>query len=137
MDYYLDNSNAYNRLAEEFVKYGKLIIAVDYDDTLYDFHNKGRTYNMLRSLLLRWRPYAQIIIFTGSGEDEYPAIERYLHENFIPYDGINCDSVVRSSSRKIYANVYLDDRAGLDSAYEMMLNLITEIEKGACITYDF
>ncbi len=41
MDFYLQANNSYNRLEEEFKKYGKLIFCVDFDDTIYDFHKKG------------------------------------------------------------------------------------------------
>lgn len=51
MDFYLQSNNSYNRLEEEFKKYGKLIFCVDFDDTIYDFHKKGRTYENVISLL--------------------------------------------------------------------------------------
>lgn len=50
MDFYLQSNNSYNRLEEEFKKYGKLIFCVDFDDTIYDFHKKGRTYENVISL---------------------------------------------------------------------------------------
>ena len=36
MDFYLQANNSYNRLEEEFKKYGKLIFCVDFDDTIYN-----------------------------------------------------------------------------------------------------
>lgn len=51
MDFYLDPENCYQRLEDEFKKYGKLIFCVDFDDTLYDFHNVGRTYTDVMALL--------------------------------------------------------------------------------------
>ena len=38
MDYYLQESKSYQRLENEFKKYGKLIFGVDFDDTIYDYH---------------------------------------------------------------------------------------------------
>lgn len=38
MDYYLQESKSYQRLEDEFKKYGKLIFCVDFDDTIYDYH---------------------------------------------------------------------------------------------------
>ena len=46
MDYYLQAGTSYYRLEEEFKKYGKLIFCVDFDDTIFDFHKKGRTYDI-------------------------------------------------------------------------------------------
>ena len=130
MDYYLSEENCYNRLKEEFKKYGKLIFCVDFDDTIYDFHKLGRTYDDVISLLKRWEPYSEVIIFTGNNEWQYPIIEERCKEVGIRYVGINSDSSVSFGGRKVYANVYLDDRGGLPSIYRILDKLITEIEQG-------
>ena len=44
LDFYLYEENCYQRLEDEFKKYGKLIFCVDFDDTIYDFHKLGRSY---------------------------------------------------------------------------------------------
>ena len=130
MDFYLQANNSYNRLEEEFKKDGKLIFCVDFDDTIYDFHKKGRKYENVIHLLQRWENYSEVIIFTGNGEDKYEMIEKYLNDNHIKYRGINCDASVTFSGRKIYANVYIDDRGGLIQVYHELLTLIEKIEKG-------
>lgn len=130
MDYYLEPRNSYWRLEDEFKKYGKLILCVDYDDTLYDFHKKGRRYDNVVALLKRWEPYSEVIIFTGNGEENYPIMEKYLAELGIKYKGINCDSSISVNGRKTYANAYIDDRAGLKQIYEELLELIEKIERG-------
>ncbi|MCR1959873.1 hypothetical protein CWE04_11375 [Thomasclavelia cocleata] len=130
MDYYLSPDNCYQRLEDEFIKYGKLIIAVDFDDTIYDFHRLGRTYTNVINLLKRWDRYAQIIIFTGNGVDKLSEIKSYCNRYGIPYDGINCNSMVKVNGRKIYANAYLDDRGGLPMVYDHLNTLIEKIEKG-------
>ena len=133
MDYYLDEEKCYQRLEDEFIKYGKLIVVVDYDDTLYDFHKKGRTYNDMFALLKRWEGYSDVIIFTAKDPDEYPPIIEYLRQNNIKYLGINCDSPIGIPGRKIYANVYMDDRGGLPLTYKHMMRLIEKIEKGEVV----
>lgn len=40
------------------------------------------------------------------------------------------DASVAFSGRKIYANVYIDDRGGLIQVYHELLTLIEKIEKG-------
>ena len=129
-DHFLNMENSYIRLEEEFIEYGKLIFCVDYDDTLYDFHKKGRTYKNIIELLHRWEPYSEVIIFTGNGEEKYHEIEEYLKANGIKYKGINCDASVAFPGRKIYANVYIDDRSGLWQVYQELSLLIDRIEKG-------
>ena len=134
MDFYLSEDNCYQRLEDEFKKYGKLIFCVDFDDTIYDFHKLGRSYNDVITLLKRWEPYSEVIIFTGTGEDKYPAIEEYLKKIDIKYKGINCDSSVTFGGRKTYANVYIDDRGGLPSVYNNLSRLITKIENREVVT---
>lgn len=128
-DYYMSIKNCYNRLKEEFRKYGKLIFCVDYDDTLFDFHKKGRTYDCLIDLLKRWEPYSEVIIFTANGEEKYPEMEEYLKSIGLKYKGINCDSSVKCNGRKVYANVYIDDRGGLPLVHSMLKMLIADIER--------
>ena len=33
------------RLLEEYKKYGELIVAFDYDNTIFDYHNNGGDYS--------------------------------------------------------------------------------------------
>lgn len=130
MDFYLDPENCYQRLEDEFKKYGKLIFCVDFDDTLYDFHNVGRTYGDVMALLKVWEDYSEVVIFTGNGKDKYPMIENYLAAYGIKYKGINCDSSIEVNGRKTYANVYIDDRGGLPLVYKHLQILIEKIKKG-------
>lgn len=133
MDYFLSEENCYQRLKEEYKKYGKLIFCVDFDDTIYDFHKLGRTYDDVINLLQRWENYSEVIILTGNGEDKYEMIENYLNEKGIKYRGINCDSSISFGGRKTYGNVYIDDRGGLPMVYRMLDKLITEIENGEVV----
>lgn len=129
-DFYLVEGNSYERLKREFLEHGKLIFCLDFDDTIFDFHKKGRTYENVVSLIHRWENYSEVIIFTGNGEENYDFIRNYLDEHEIKYKGINCDSSVHVKGRKTYANVYIDDRAGLIQVYNDLLRLIEEIESG-------
>lgn len=133
MDFYLSEDNCYQRLENEFKKYGKLIFCVDFDDTIFDFHKVGRTYDDVIDLLRRWEKYSEVIIFTGNGEEKHSEIARYLKEHNIKYKGINCDSSVHVNGRKTYANVYIDDRGGLPFVYRILDKLITKIESGEVV----
>ena len=62
MDFYLSEENCYQRIEDEFKKYGRLIFCVDFDDTIYDFHKVGREYNDVISLLHRWENYSEVVI---------------------------------------------------------------------------
>jgi len=131
MDYYLNNENVINRLIEEWKKYGKIIIAYDFDDTVFDFWKKGRTYTDVISLLQRYdKAGAYFVVFTCCGEDEYGKIKDYLYSNNIPFDRINNNfDFIKFTGRKIYYNIMLDDRSGLQSSYECLLNAVEQIER--------
>ena len=51
MDYYLDEENAYQRLLNEYQQYGSLVVAFDFDNTVYDFHQQGHSYQDVICLL--------------------------------------------------------------------------------------
>lgn len=55
MDYFLNPKTARNRLFEEYKKYGSFTVAVDFDDTVYDFDKKDRTYENVIELLKELR----------------------------------------------------------------------------------
>lgn len=129
IDYYLKRKNFYKRLEKEYKKYGMLIIAYDFDDTVYDFHKQGRTYNKIIKLLREWKGFAYFIVYTASDETRYPDIKRYLKENDIPFHTINenIDTLNVPHGKKLYYNVLLDDRAGLNTAYWALKKLIRQV----------
>lgn len=132
MDKYLKPNSAYNRLYDEYMKYGSLIVAVDFDDTLYDFHKEGNSYEMVMQLVKDLKEInCYIVIWTGNQNLDF--IKSYLLEYNIPYDSINDEAPVSKKllgdkiPRKVYANVYLDDRGGLEQVYNDLTKLIDVI----------
>ena len=128
-DFYLSEDNVFNRLLEEYNRYGKIIIAYDFDDTIYDFHKKGRKYTDVIDLLKRWKDDAVFICFTASKPERQRAIWEYIISNDIPCDYLN-EGVpgLPNGDKKIYYNVLLDDRAGLGEVYGILNKLINHIE---------
>lgn len=127
MDFFLSTENAYDRLMREYRTYGKLIIAYDFDDTVFDFHNRGESYSDVIALLRRLRPFANFIVFTCCGHEKEEEILSYLSTNDIPYDTINED-IVSFGGRKVYYNLLLDDRAGLREVYDLLTRFLKEVE---------
>jgi hypothetical protein len=128
MDFYLNPENSSNRLLDEYIKYGTLVIAFDFDDTVYDFHKKGRTYCDVIQLLQKLKSInCYLICWTGQDDENF--VRNYLNENNIPFDSFNENPPFHKSiSRKIYANAYLDDRAGLKQVYDELNNLVLTIK---------
>ena len=71
-DPYLIENSSYKRLKDEYLKYGTLIIAFDFDSTVYDYHKKGDTFNNVINLLRKLKDYAYLIVFTNSPPERYP-----------------------------------------------------------------
>lgn len=124
MDFYLNPENSKNRLIEEYKNYGSLVVAFDFDDTVYDFHKKGRIYNDVIVLLKKLKTInCYLICWTGQEDLEF--VSNYLKANEIPFDSINENPPFHKlKSKKVYANVYLDDRAGLYQVYNELLKIV-------------
>lgn len=135
-DPYLDAERVYTRIRDEFLKYGRLIIAFDFDDTIFNTHNnEGWHYDKIIKLLQRWRPYAYMICWSASTEARYPKMRDYMEWFEIPCDAINANAPwIEERGRKIYANIYLDDRAGMNTSYWALERLISEIEEGKYVS---
>jgi hypothetical protein len=130
-DMYLTRFNATARLIEEWLKYGKIVIAYDYDHTVFDYLQAGHTYDKVIALLKRCNEFgADFIVFTCKGENKYDEIKDYLTTNNVPFNKINENmDHLNFDGRKVYYNILLDDRAGLDSAYKTLLNAVKFMEK--------
>lgn len=133
MDEFLKPNAQFKRLWDEYHKYNELIIAADFDSTLYDFHKNGETYEMMSQLIRDlYDLNCHIIIWTANKNTEF--IKQYLADNNIPYHSINEESPAGIKflynsdcsliPRKLYANAYLDDRGGLDQAYKELELLV-------------
>ena len=128
-DRYCYNNYVVIRLIQEWEKYGRIIIAYDFDNTVFDYHGVGDTFPRVISLLRRAKELGAYLILTTCCDDsEIPRIREYLERNNIPCDIINDNApFIPFKSRKIYYNLLLDDRAGLPSAsddLELAMDLI-------------
>lgn len=116
-DRYLQQEESYYRLKTEYEKHGSLVIAYDFDNTVFDFHSVEDTYPLMIELLQNLKSINCYLICFTSKED-IESVKDYLLENGIPFDGINENPpFFKSASPKIYYNALLDDRAGLIQTY--------------------
>jgi len=128
MDYYLNTENTFNRLLKEYKEHKSLVVAYDFDNTVYDFHQEGHEYKDVIGLLRQLKGIGcYLIVFTANEDIDF--IKKYCHENQIPFDSVNENpSFFTSKARKIYYNILLDDRAGLKEAYDSLTRLIKTIK---------
>lgn len=120
--YYMNHVHVASRLFKEWNEHGQLIIAYDFDNTVFDYHGEGHNYDEVVKLLRQCKEVgAYLIVFTAAEEERYDQIGRFLSDLDIPYDAINENMPgLPFKGRKIYYNVLLDDRAGLESAYQAL-----------------
>lgn len=127
IDTYLIRENVFSRLKEEFLKYDQLIVAYDYDNTVFSDDNDC---NQVVELLQECSKLSKIrmIVYTARPVEEYDEVISYLDSRSIRHDHINenDNSVTHlmNDTSKILYNIFLDDKAGLDSAYETLVRFI-------------
>jgi hypothetical protein len=126
--HFLNSENTYQRLLKEYKQYGSIVVAVDFDNTLYDYHKTGLDCSELIELAQNLKKICcSIVLWTASEDIDF--IQNYCSERAIPFDLINENpSFFTSNSRKIYYNELLDDRAGLTESYQRLCRLYDEVK---------
>lgn len=113
------------RLVNEWRQHGKIIIAVDYDSTISYWPTIENTEDIQRvidMLQVAHNTGAYIVVFTACKSDRFESIQKHCEEKRIPISGINVTPIETPYGKdgKVYANVFLDDRAGLIQALDML-----------------
>lgn len=130
MDTFFSTNNAVMRLYQEWEKHPKLLIAVDFDETIFDFHKKGTDHTMVINLLKKCNDLGfYVSLFTASKPSRYDFMRNYMKELGVKIDAIN-ENVIElpyGNNGKIYYNILLDDRAGLGQAYTTLASVIEMI----------
>lgn len=125
MNKYRSDSVCVERLLSDYKKHGKIIVAYDFDNTVFDYHGNGLDCDDIISLLKELKDYATLICYTANS-DEFLVAE-YLIENDIPCDFLNY-SQVPSNPKKIYYNILLDDRAGLGQSFNQLQQFLEQVK---------
>lgn len=122
------------RLVQEWEQHGKIIIGVDFDDTIspWKFKDKEdleKLDRIIQILRIARETGAYIVIFTACNSDRYQEIQEYCEKVRLPIDCINKTpfDLPYGNNGKIYANIFLDDRAGLDEALSMLEHCMYKI----------
>lgn len=114
-----------NRLLTEWKQHGKIIISLDFDDTIYLYSNLNNKEDVERTIKLVKEAYmtgAYIVIFTASNQERYPEIQKYCEQLQIPVNAINANPITLpyGHNGKIYYNINLCDRSGLSQALDIL-----------------
>ena len=124
-DPYCNHARIIDRLKNELEKYEFLIVGFDFDDTIYDYHNKGYTYDYVINLLKEAKELGFILcLYTVELDpDKLEWKINYCKNLGIEPDYVN-KSPVMISTTKPFFNVLLDDRAGLYESYCTLKEII-------------
>jgi len=124
MNHPFNDKGAAERLLQEFKKYKTLIVGFDFDNTIFDFHQNGGDYSEVVELLRECRRLRfNLCLFTI--EDRMDWKYKECCRLGIRPDYVNSSPVVfENGGNKPYFNIFLDDRAGLESAYRILKQVI-------------
>ena len=130
IDRYLNHNQNVKRLCREWKEHNGIIIAFDFDNTVFDYHNNGDTYDSIINVLKICKDMGcTLILFTSCEETKYNFMIEYLSSIGIHPDYINEQpDCIPFKGKKIYYNILLDDRAGLESAYKVLLDTVNQMK---------
>lgn len=123
-DYHPNMERYIARLTKEWKEHKKILLAVDFDDTLSPWKFDDFNYQEVFKAIKQAKEIgAYVVIFTACKEERYDYIRKYCKEvGGFEIDGIN-ENVIElpyGNQRKIYYNHLIDDRAGLMQALTIL-----------------
>jgi hypothetical protein len=112
------------RLLEEWNTHRKIVVAVDFDDTIkpWKFVSQQQCESIINLLKDVKKVGAYLTVFTASSEDRYEEVRQYCFEKGLEIDSINTNPIdlPYGHSGKVFANIYIDDRAGLEESLKVL-----------------
>ena len=121
------------RLLKEWILYKKIIIAVDFDDTIYNFKlNNYKDQQKTVNLLFQAQKLGcYIVIFTSREPERHHEIYEYCKEIGLKFDSINVNPVKLpyGNNGKIYYNINLCDRSGLHESLKILKKTMKKYRK--------
>ena len=115
-----------DRLYSEWLTHGKIIIGVDFDDTIspWKFTKQENCNEVIELLQLAQATGAYLVIHTACNSDRYAEILTYCQSHGLNINTINENPIDlpygKSPKSKPMCNIYLDDRAGLNEALAIL-----------------
>lgn len=112
------------RLYREWQQHGKIIISVDYDDTIFPWglNNKEDMERTIKLVQIAHQTGAYIVIFTASDPSRHEEIQKHCESIRLPIVSINVNPIELPYGKngKIYYNINLCDRSGLTQALDIL-----------------
>lgn len=120
-----DNFSCRQRLLKEYETHGKLVVGFDFDNTIFDVHNNGGNYSEIITLLQECKKLGfTLCLYTAELREDWLKwkIDYCKHFGIEP-DYVN-ESPLLHGTTKPFFSVLLDDRAGLESAYIILKEIV-------------
>lgn len=119
------------RLVQEWLEHGKIVLAVDFDDTIFHWRHRDLLDCVHTLELVKWVKTigAYIMIHTCSDENRYDEIKKYCLDNGLVIDSINENPIKMpyGNEGKPYYNWQLCDRSGLSYAQDVLEQAAEEV----------
>lgn len=131
-DSFFDINVAINKLKETYEKYGKIIVAYDYDDTVCPtepIYNCDNVVKLLR-LCSNFDEFEMICFTARSTPETIKEVKDNLNRLNIRYDVINDNTdrikreIEHTHPSKVLYSIFLDDKAGLGDAYKILVEFV-------------
>jgi hypothetical protein len=131
-DPYFSTKRCVQRLVANYEQNKNLIIGIDFDDTVFDFHKKGYRYYQVIDLLQECSECSDkltlVLLTTEPDPEKLKWKAQYCQNLDINISYIN-DSPVMRGAGKVFVNILLDDRAGLKQAYDILKQTLKIIKR--------
>lgn len=118
---FLDKKTCIDRLLYEWKRYKEIVIAVDFDNTIYDYHNQGLEHDCIIELIQQCQQIGCWVMIFTANDNNGDFIKDYCSSIGIRVDSINENApFVPFNTKKPFYNILLDDRAGLKESYNIL-----------------
>ena len=126
---FLDSKKSIARLMKEYYEHKNLIVALDFDNTIWDYHSAGLDMNMTMEVT-RAAQVAGLEVFIFTANEDHELVREQCKKLFGQPLQINTNSLNHLfDSRKPFYSILLDDRAGLESAVWQLANVVDLINR--------
>lgn len=117
-----DTTPFIQRLVKEWRKHESIIIAVDFDDTIYPWKMDGNYMERLALLRRAQALGAHIVINTAREKRRHQFTVDYCAEHGVTVASVNTNPfpLPYGNDGKVYANIFIDDRGGLFESLDIL-----------------
>lgn len=121
------NNKYEERLLNEWKTHRRIIVAVDFDDTISPWGFKGNEHEddlqkTIKTIKIAREVGAYIFIWSSCTPDRFDYIKQYCKDLGLEIDAINDNPIELpyGKHKKIYYNILIDDRSGINESLSIL-----------------